>query len=190
MKIAFLFSGQLRDIPIDLFRNSLLNLTEDLDYGIYSYLWEESGKSLNHSKENVSKRDEINTHELFQDLFKGFNTISTKFASYKNFREGLGAKYKKIYNSKEYHFGTVNSMPQIFALSKCFQLLNEDLNNYDLVFKCRFDSLFIHPLKFYNLESIKKSNKIFSLNFGRAYYPKRVYDIFFWGFKIFNEVFT
>ena len=48
MKIAFLFSGQLRELPYQLFRKSLFNLTKDLDYAIFSFCWEEKGKSLNH----------------------------------------------------------------------------------------------------------------------------------------------
>ena len=48
MKIAFLFSGQLRELEYDLFRKSLLNLTKDLDYAIFAYSWEEMGESLNH----------------------------------------------------------------------------------------------------------------------------------------------
>ena len=48
MRIAFLFSGQLREVSLDLFRRSLSNLTKDIDYGIFVYCWEEEGKSLNH----------------------------------------------------------------------------------------------------------------------------------------------
>ena len=37
MKVAFLFSGQLRELEYDLFRKSLVNLTKDLDYSIFAY---------------------------------------------------------------------------------------------------------------------------------------------------------
>ena len=50
MKVALLFSGQIREIPIELFRKSLSNLIKELDYEIYIFTWREVGKSLNHSK--------------------------------------------------------------------------------------------------------------------------------------------
>lgn len=181
MKIAFLFSGQLRNIPIDLFRNSLRNLTDGLDYDIYLYLWDKTGKSLNHSKysEKFSNNDE--SSYLINHLFEGFNIARKKYESFENFKKDLNPKHLKVFKSNKYHFGTVNSLPQIYSLSKCFKLLNNNLNKYDLIFKCRFDSLFVHPLNLYDLSSIKTSKKLYSLNFGRAYYPKRVYDIFFGG---------
>jgi len=50
MKIAFLFSGQLRQINQYLFKKSLTNLTKNIDYSIYSFCWQELGESLNHKK--------------------------------------------------------------------------------------------------------------------------------------------
>ena len=58
MKIAFLFSGQLRELEYELFRKSLLNLTKDLDYAIFAYSWEEMGESLNH-KNNLPEISSI-----------------------------------------------------------------------------------------------------------------------------------
>lgn len=56
MKIAFLFAGQYRDIPNDLFRNSISNLTKDLDYDIFCYSWDEAGESLDHRKKNPKNK--------------------------------------------------------------------------------------------------------------------------------------
>ena len=39
----------------------------------------------------------------------------------------------------------------------------------------------MHPLSIYDLESIKKSSNLYTINFGRAFYPNRIYDIFFGG---------
>ena len=50
MKIAFLFAGQYRDIPNDLFRKSISNLTKDLDYDVFCYSWDEVGVSGDHRK--------------------------------------------------------------------------------------------------------------------------------------------
>ena len=174
MKVAFIFSGQVRDIPIFLFRQSLSNLTKDLDYSIYAYLWDEAGKSLNHSKNNLNNNVNIKPKDYVKELFEDFNLKSVSYESFELFKKNLKPTYKNILNSKKYHFGTLNSMPQIYILSKCFGLIEEDLDNYDLIFKCRIGSLFIHPLNLYDLNEIKESNKVLSLNFGRAYLPNRI----------------
>ena len=76
-------------------------------------------------------------------------------------------------------------MPQIYSIFKSYDLFKSDLNceEYDLIFRCRYDSVFIHPLNLFPLKSILKSNNLYNINFGRAYYPQRVYDIFFGGSK-------
>ena len=181
MKVAFLFSGQLRNVPVGLFRKSLYNLTNNLNYDIYAYLWDETGKSLNHSTKEVKNFNTENPKILMNKLFTGFKLKKVKYDSFKTFLDNLDPQYKEIYNSKKYHFGTINSMPQIYTLSKCFKLISQELYNYDLIFRCRFDSFFIHPITLYNLEKIKQNNNLYNLNFGRAYYPKRIYDIFFGG---------
>ncbi len=183
MKVAFLFSGQLRNINYNLFQKSLDNLTSGLDYDIYSYSWEEKGKSLNHQSK-LSKLENLeNINEYINKMFQGFNLFNYDYESYKNFTLNLEEKYIKILNSKEYHFGTINVIPQIYTLYKCYKLLENKIENYDLIFRCRFDSVFIHPLKFYSLNTIYFSNNLYNLNFGRAYYPQRIYDIFFGGSK-------
>ena len=48
MKEALLFAGQYREISEILFKKSLSIFVSDLDYDIYSFVWEEVGKSLNH----------------------------------------------------------------------------------------------------------------------------------------------
>ena len=183
MKIAFLFSGQIRNLPVDIFQKSLSNLTREIDYEIYSYAWYETGKSLNHSKHQTKIDNSNNAPKLIKQFFQNFNLKEAKFESFSEFEKNLLPEYKKIYKSERFHSGTVNSMPQIYALSKCFKLVSENLNNFDLIFKCRFDSIYIHPLKVYNLEKIKNTNKLYNINFGRSFYPKRIYDILFGGSK-------
>ena len=57
------------------------------------------------------------------------------------------------------------------------------MHEYDLIFRCRFDSIYIHPLELYPLKNFLNSTNLYNLNFGRAYYPNRIYDIFFGGSK-------
>ena len=183
MKVALLFSGQLRKIPLDIFKNSLNILVEGLDYSIYSYCWEEIGDSMNHSKNIPLIYKSKNIGKEIDNIFNSFNLRRSSFESYTNYKKLLGSKYNKILTSSEFHKGTIHSLPQIYSLYKCHQLLEkeEDYLNYDLVFRCRYDSVFIHPLSLYPLKKIIEDNNIYNINFGRAFYPKRIYDIFFGG---------
>ena len=181
MKVALLFAGQYREISETLFKKSLSIFVKGLDYDIYSFVWEEVGKSLNHKKKLPRLENIDSAKDLVQDLFLNFNLVNIKSEPFKSFKEQLDLQHKNIFNSDEYDFGTINSLPQIYSLQECFNLLGENIYKYDLIFRCRFDSLFIHPLKLYNLQKISKENNLYNLNFGRAYYPNRVYDIFFGG---------
>ena len=181
MKIAFLFSGQLRELKYDLFRKSLLNLTKDLDYSIFAYSWEEIGESLNH-KNNLPKIIlNENIDEKINFLFKDFNLLDFGYESFRDFKKSLKDQHREIFYSKKFHFGTINSLPQIYTLHKSFELLEKSKLDFDLVFRCRFDSIFIHPIKIFPLKQILSNGSVFNLNFGRAYYPNRIYDIFFGG---------
>ena len=181
MKIAFLFSGQLREIEFQLFRKSLLNLTQGLDYAIFAYSWEEIGKSLNH-KDFLPEINLVeNIDEKINLLFENFNLLDFGYENFKNFKKGLKDQHREIFYSKKFDFGTVNSLPQIYTLHKSFELLEKSEYNFDLVFRCRFDSIFIHPMEIFPLKEILSNGSIFNLNFGRAYYPNRIYDIFFGG---------
>ena len=100
MKIAFLFSGQLRELEYDLFRKSLLNLTKDLDYAIFGYTWKEMGKSLNHNN-NLPDIEEIeNIDEKIKYLFKNFNLLDFGFESFKDFKKGLRDQHREIFIQK------------------------------------------------------------------------------------------
>tara|TARA_B100000212_G_C27323339_1_gene511188 strand:- start:325 stop:1218 length:894 start_codon:yes stop_codon:yes gene_type:complete len=170
-------------MPRNLFRKSLSNLTKGLDYDIYSYLWDETGRSLNHGNINFDDFREENARKILIDYMTGFNLKKISSESYLQFKKNLQSEYKELIESDQYHFGTINSIPQIYSLSKCFDLILKNLNDYDLIFKCRFDTLFLHPLNVYDLEKFRNEKAIYSINFGRAYYPKRIYDIFFGGSK-------
>ena len=181
MKIAFLFSGQLRELPYQLFRKSLLNLTKDLDYAIFSFCWEEMGQSLNHG-DKLHDIDVLeNIDKKINFLFKDFNLIDYGYESFKDFDKKLTDQHREIFSSKKFDFGTINSLPQIYTLYKSFELLEKSKHEFDLVFRCRFDSIFIHPIKLFPLKKMLSDNNLYNLNFGRAYYPNRIYDIFFGG---------
>ena len=183
MKIAFLFAGQYRPISKDLIRYSILNLTKGIDYDIFCYSWDEPGESLDH-RENIPKlKNDSDSFVQISNLFSEFNLKEIRTESYHDFVINLPEAHKEIFNSKIYHKGTIFALPQIYTLSKCYKLLGNRINDYDLIFRCRFDSIYIHPLKLYPLRSFLNSSTLYNLNFGRAYYPNRIYDIFFGGSK-------
>ena len=181
MKVALLFAGQYREISKILFKKSFSIFIKDLDYDIYSFVWEEVGKSLNHKNKLAKLNDSLSAKDLVKDLFSNFNLVNIQSESFNFFQENLDFKYKNILNSEEYDFGTINSLPQIYSLSKCFNLMGDKIYKYDLIFRCRFDSLFIHPLNLYDLKKIHEEKSLYNINFGRAYFPNRIYDIFFGG---------
>ncbi len=183
MKIAFLFAGQYRPIPNDLIRHSIANLTKDLDYNIFCYSWDEPGESLDHRENIPKKKYDNDSFTQISNIFSEFNLKKIETESYDNYVINLPKTHKKILNSKIYHKGTIFALPQIYTLSKCYKLLATDENEYDLIFRCRFDSIYLHPLNLYPLKNFLNSSNLYNINFGRAYYPNRIYDIFFGGSK-------
>ena len=182
MKIAILFSGQYRSIPIHIFKRSLSTLVDGIDYSIFSYCWEEKGNSMNHSP-IIPEIKKTNISSEIENIFSSFNLENYSYESFSQFKKNLQDKYKKILNSNKFHIGTIHSLPQIYTLFKCYELFDSNVKSkeYDLIFRCRYDSVFIHPLKLFPLKKILKSDNLYNINFGRAYYPKRIYDIFFGG---------
>ena len=183
MKIAFLFAGQFRSIPNELMEYSISNLTKGIDYSIFCYSWDEPGVSLDHRENIPQTKNKIDSFTQISNVFSNFNLKKICTESYEKFCINLPKTHKKILNSKIYHNGTKFALPQIYTLSKCYELLKSDIHEYDLIFRCRFDSIYIHPLKLYPLKNFLNSSYLYNLNFGRAYYPNRIYDIFFGGSK-------
>ena len=183
MKIAFLFAGQYRPIPKDLLRYSIQNLTKGIDYNIFCYSWDELGESLDHRENIPNIKSDNDSFSQISNIFSEFNLKEIDTESYDDFVINLPKTHKKIFNSKTYHKGTIFSLPQIYTLYKCYKLLDNQEEEYDLIFRCRFDSIYLHPLKIYPLRKFLNSSILYNINFGRAYYPHRIYDIFFGGSK-------
>ena len=183
VKIALIFSGQYRDIPQEIFRESLNKFIEGYDYGIFSFSWKEKGISLNHKSKIPLAEKDLDSKIIIENLFSEFNLVKNESVSFKDFPKLISKKHNSILNSKEHKIGTIHSLPQIYAIHRSYKLLQPFLNEYDFIFRCRYDSIFIHPISFYEIEKYKDKNYIYTLNFGRAYYPKRIYDVFFGGSK-------
>ncbi len=181
MKIALLFSGQYRDTPDSIFLKGIDELTNQIDYDIYSYCWNECGVSKNHKKIIPQVKLDLNAEEKINKLFKNHNLKLSKSELFEKFQDSLDKEYLQIMNSSKFSHISINSIPQIYMIYKSYKMITNDINKYDLVFRCRYDSIFLHPLNIYPLKKISSSNCIYNINFGRAYYPKRIYDIFFGG---------
>ena len=181
MKIAFLFAGQYRPIPKDLIRYSIQTLTKGIDYDIFCYSWNEPGESLDHREDIPKIKSANDSYQQISSIFSEFNLKEIYTESYDDFVVNLPKKHKRIFNSKIYHKGTIFALPQIYTLSKCYKLLDNDKDKYDLIFRCRFDSIYLHPLNIYPLRKFLNSSTLYNINFGRAYYSNRIYDIFFGG---------
>ena len=181
MKIAFLFAGQYRPIPKELLIHSIDNLTRGIDYDIFCYSWDELGESLDHREDIPKIKSDNDSYKQISGIFSEFNLKEICTESYDDFVINLPKKHRRILNSKIYHKGTIFALPQIYTLSKCYKLLDNNKDKYDLIFRCRFDSIYLHPLKIYPLRKFLNSSTLYNINFGRAYYPNRIYDIFFGG---------
>ena len=181
MKVALLFAGQYRKNSKELFRNSLNIFTENLDFNIFSFCWKEIGTSLDHREEVKILKSDNNIDLEIKQLFDGYNLYNHNSECFKDFQSSLQNSFSSIQDSKIYHPGTIRALPQLYSLQKCYELMRDSKIDYDLIFRCRYDSLFLHPLNLYPLEKIYMDNFLYNINFGRAYYPYRVYDIFFGG---------
>lgn len=65
---------------------------------------------------------------------------------------------------------------------KFYNLISHEIDNYDLIFKCRFDSLYFTSIKFIRIGKILKFKKIY-YKLGEVFFSERIYNIFFGGQK-------
>lgn len=172
--IALLFSGQLRALDIELFRKSLaLFIGNHFKFDIYISTWDIMGISMAHNEENSITFHDSNIEIYLNEMFKGFNVKSRITYNYDEWFHNMSDEYKEIQISDNYTFNTKNSLAQLFLIQQSYEQVSS-INEYDYFIRLRFDSIFFFELNEYLDKSV-----IYNLNFGKAYYPNRVYDIFF-----------
>ena len=179
MKVALIFSGQVRELPIDFFRDGLRLLTEGVDCKIFLNYWDEMGKSMNHNLRNRNFKNKLSSDYFVEKMFSDFHLSGIIHEPYENFVENIPADHFKIHRANKNSIDC-HSLPQIYSFCKLFNTFENELKNFDLILRCRFDSIFTHKLT--ETELIKSTQKdIFHINFGLNYYPNVIYDVFFGG---------
>jgi hypothetical protein len=174
LKIAYLFSGQLRNIDYKLFNKSLkLFLNKDFENKIYISTWDEIGVSMNHDIKNLQKKKNGNVLNLLNLMFNGFEIESQKIFNFEEWNNHQSDEYQEIQNSKDYTFLTKHSLPQLFLIEQSYKQI--DLKDkFDFYIRVRFDSIFL-----FKFNENLSPNLVYNINFGRAYHDSRIYDIFF-----------
>ena len=185
-KIAVLFSGQIREIPPSLFNKSLLLFFKSLDVDFYLTYWDEIGTSMAHSKAHSNnffqKNNFFDIDNYLSIAFAGLKITSKRSFNFDKWESDLDNTYSEIhFDNTENSYLTKNSLPQLYLIEECYNLIEKD-NNYDFFFRLRFDNLF--TLKFDESEFQKG---VYNLNFGNAFYPNRIYDIFFMASKEYSS---
>ena len=172
MKVLLLFSGQIRPIDPEVFNKSLLFFIGDNEVDVSLTYWNKPGYSMNHNL-NKNLEVEINLNNYIEKAFKNTNIISNKIIS-----ENELTQYKiqnQISNCSSYNSRTKHSVKQLFMIYK--SITQNYLFDYDVIVRCRYDSVFLATFEVDGLAE----NFIYNINNGNAYYPNRIYDIFFYG---------
>jgi hypothetical protein len=181
MKILLLFSGQVRNVPIEMFRKSLIKFSEGHDVHIVAVAWQSTGVSYNHGVGTSYSQNELssNVNIIIEQMFDQFKIVGKDIIDEASFIDYEGKyvnneidRLNSIYNFSHI---TKNSAKQLFMLNKSFDLAKPMLEDYDFIVRCRFDSIFTSRF-------MPKADNgfLYHMNFGKAFYPDRIYDIFFY----------
>ena len=189
IKVAVLFSGQIRNIDPIIFNSGLKVFLNGIDADIYISTWDQSGQSGNHKKHILlsDKNTGVDVKSYLDTAFSGFLPKKTSILKREVLREKSSPEIMEIMDSKAYSYMTLNSVAQLFQIKNCYDLV-EQKDSYDFFVRARFDALFVAPLKLElgNLEQ----DYVYHINFGRAYFPNRIYDIFFIASRKSSKVFS
>jgi hypothetical protein len=179
LKVALLFSGQVRPISAATFNLGLKEFTRNLDVDVYLTHWDEPGVSMGHNLSKISQATQLDFEidSYLKEAFDGFKVVAHESEAGDDWRLALAPEYADILSSDSYSRLTIHSLPQLYQIYKSFQLVEDQFDHYDVVMRCRYDLLFVTSFRDWDYEE----GVVNGLNFGRAYHPDRIYDIFFWG---------
>ena len=138
MKILILFSGQVRPISPLIFNESLKLFTEGYDVDIGLTYWDKPGLSMNHDIQKTTKI-EFDVEDYLSLAFDSFNLVSEDKVyeqSFNNLCINPCLLSNELFNPR-----TKNSLKQLFMISKSLDV--PQIQNYDVVIRSRFDSIFL-----------------------------------------------
>jgi len=180
-KIAVCLSGEMRLFEKEEIYQSLNKFLYPHNPDIFISTWSHLGYSMNHSYIDpmISKNVESSLETRIVKVYQNIKNINIE--DYNSWIKNMSTEtYKKIY-SDNFQPATVNSYTQIYKFWDSIRLKKQyEISNgftYDIVIRMRPDNLLVDNLDF----DISPST-IYHINLpGIAFYPNRIYDIFFYG---------
>jgi len=180
-RVAVCLSGEMRFFTDELVMNGFETYIQSWNPDIFISTWDHVGISMNHgyiSPKDIKEREDT-LHLHIQNTYKNLKAVEIE-----NYNEWIDSISQEDYNiiySDTFYSRTINSYPQLYKIYKANKLkmdYEKELGfKYDVVLRIRPDNLFIKPL---DLNQIS-SNLIYNINLKGAFYPNRIYDIFFYG---------
>jgi hypothetical protein len=196
MKVAILLTGQMRRYTDPEVQHSLqkyLGLFDSAD--IFISTWSDRGVSHNHGdvKWRGDEKDGITEAELRRIYPQARRIAIHDLAAWERSLEGC---WKTVYTEGfEWNGAHIRgtAVPQLFGLwdANCLRCEYETATGarYDLVIRCRPDVVFAPQSR--SLYESAIPNTVYAINCKTtgAYYPQRIYDIFFFGDpKVMNQL--
>jgi hypothetical protein len=179
-KIAICISGEMRFFNHPLVVEGYKKFIQIHNPDVYISTWNHIGKSMNHKyiDPNETKSVETALEESIRSIYQDIKYLCIE--NYNDWIDNIDSNIKESIYCEGYSPRTINSYSQIYKISNSINLKSkyekENNFNYDVVVRLRPDNLMVNH---FNFEI--DPNTIYNINFGIAYYPKRIYDILFYG---------
>jgi hypothetical protein len=181
LKVAVCLSGEMRFFTDELVTSAFQTYIQSWSPDIFISTWDHVGISMNHGyihpKEIKEREDTLHLH--INNTYSNIKAVEIE--NYNEWIDNIPESEYSIVYSDSFYTRTINSYPQLYKIYKANKLKidyeEKEKFKYDIVLRIRPDNLFIRPLA---LNQVVKG-VIYDVNLKGAYYPNRIYDIFFYG---------
>jgi hypothetical protein len=194
LRVALLMAGEMRNYDnADLLKLNENNFFSKYKCDLFVSTWDKKGYSPYHG--TVQIKNYSNEKLTNNDILKTYKNV--KNINIENFDEWLlklPQTYREIYDKGFQIVGTnkivkCTVFPQLYKIWNANEMKKtyEKSNNfkYDMVIRIRSDMGFVEDIPDAYLYDFLKTheslNKIWTINPPKIFYPKRIYDIFFYG---------
>jgi hypothetical protein len=179
-KIAVCISGELRYYNHPYVIDGYNKFIQTLNPDVFISVWDHIGESMNHGYIDPGSIKEKNDN-ILHDINKIYkNIVSLEIENYNDWFNMLSIKEKTYYTDNRFNNRTINSYTQLYKIYRANLLKQQHeqyLNtNYDIVIRMRPDNLFIS-----SIDTNIEPETIYNINLLNTFYPRRIYDIFFYG---------